>query len=386
MPKTQTILQSLGRNPKKHERCVNTPIYRTSTFIYSSVEEFFENDIPHTDTTYARSGTETSLQLEDAISELEGADHTLVTASGMSALAIAITANLRVGDHALFPDAMYKCTRRFVEEELEKQGISYSYYPANIENDIQKYCTDSTKLIFIESPSSGTFEVCDIDHITNYAKEHNITTILDNTWATPLFYRGLEHNVDIVVQSLTKYIGGHADFIMGAISCNTAAYEKLRKTFRNYGPTTTADNCYLALRGLRTLYTRVHGQSNSAMHVAKWLEKQNFVSQVLYPALENNKSHKLWKKQFSGATSTFGVIFNYDNFKIFYSKINKLKLFSIGLSWGGFESLIVPYQLNYCDTTSKRFENAKFCARFSIGLESYLDIIEDLKQAFTDET
>lgn len=375
-----TKLLYLGRDPKKYDRCVNAPIYRTSTFIYDTVEEFFRDEEPfHTDLAYGRSGTRTMHELENAITNLEGADYSLLTASGMSAIILALLSFLKAGDHALIPDTAYKCTKRFVEEEFERLGISYTYYNPNLTDGIRELIKPNTRVLYFESPGSGTFEIQDIPALVAIAKEHNLTTMLDNTWATPLFFRGMEHGVDIIIQSLSKYFSGHADVLMGAISFKRSHQPAISARFRNYGSITSPDNAYLVLRGLRTLHLRLARHSESALKVAQWLEKQPYVVEVMYPALKSSKYNELWKRYYSGATGVFGVALKRTDKDALYKCINELQYFGVGLSWGGFESLILPYDLQ-TPSAAKRAPNGNYI-RLNIGLESAQDLIDDLSKS-----
>ncbi len=380
MESIETSLLYIGRDPKKYNRCVNTPIYKSSTFIYETVEEFMRDEKPfHTDLTYGRSGTSTIHELESAISSLERSEHSLLTSSGMSAIILSLLSSLKAGDHALIPDTAYKCTKRFVEQEFPRLGISYTYYDPNLTDGIKDLILPTTRLLYLESPGSGTFEIQDIPTLTKVANAHNLLTVLDNTWATPLFFRGMDHGVDIVVQSLTKYISGHADVIMGAISFNNKHELNIKARFRNYGAIPCPDNAYLVLRGLRTLHTRLMRHSESALTVAEWLEKQPYVVEVMYPALKSSKYNELWKRDYSGASGVFGVALKRIDKDALYKCINELQYFGIGLSWGGFESLILPYDLQP-PSAAMRAPHGNYI-RLNIGLESAQDLIDDLNKS-----
>lgn len=378
MSKKETDLLYIGRDPKKYSKCVNTPIYRSSTFIYETVEEFLADEAPaHTDIAYGRSGTPTISELEDALATLDHTDHCIVTSSGMSAICIAILSFARSGDHILMPDNAYKCSRRFADEELLKLGIECTYYNPNLTDGLLELIQPNTSVIVMESPGSGTYEVQDVPAICKIAKEHNITTILDNTWATPLYFNGIEHGVDVIVQSLTKYISGHADIIMGAICFNSKHNEAIRSTFRNYGAISNPDSAYLALRGLRTLSVRLEHHRRSALEIATWLEKHDKVEKVMHPALPSAETNRLWKRDFRGSTGVFGVVLKKTDISSLYKAINMLQFFGIGLSWGGYESLIIPYDLHKSASISKRIPEGN-CIRLNIGLENTEDLLQDL--------
>ncbi|MCE2992142.1 MAG: cystathionine beta-lyase [Candidatus Jidaibacter sp.] len=380
MTTKSTSLLYLGRDPKKYDKCVNTPIYKSSTFIYESVEDFLREDSPfHTDATYGRSGTTIIHELEDAISTLEGADHTILTSSGMSAIILALLSFLQAGDHVLIPDATYKCTKRFVEEEFPRLGIEYTYYNPNLTEGIRSLIKQNTKAVYMESPSSGTFEIQDIAKLTSITKEYGLISILDNTWATPLFFQGMQHGVDVIVQSLSKYFSGHADVIMGAISYKNPNHDFIRSRFRNYGAIASPEDAYLVLRGLRTLSVRLNQHYISGMAVARWLEEQPYVAQVMHPALPTFKHHHLWKQYYTGAAGVFGVVLKKSDKEPLYKCINELKYFGIGLSWGGFESLIIPYELQTLSIRTRVMEGNYI--RLNIGLESAQDLIDDLDKS-----
>ncbi|MDF3048188.1 MAG: metC [Candidatus Midichloriaceae bacterium] len=377
MTTKNTSLLYLGRDPKKYDRCVNTPIYKSSTFIYEKVEDFLHDDFPfHTDYTYGRSGTATTHALENAISTLESADHTILTSSGMSAIILALLSFLQAGDHALIPDASYKCTKRFVEEEFPRLGIEYTYYDPNLTEGIRALIKQNTKIIYMESPGSGTFEIQDIAKLTAITKEYGLISILDNTWATPLFFQGMQHGADVVVQSLSKYFSGHADVIMGAVSYKNQGHNAIRSRFRNYGAIASPEDAYLVLRGLRTLSVRLNQHYASSIAIAEWLEKQPYVNQVMHPALPSFKHYSLWKQYYTGAAGVFGVALKKSDKESLYKCINELKCFNIGLSWGGFESLIIPYELQTPSIRSRVMEGNYI--RLNIGLESTQDLIDDL--------
>jgi cysteine-S-conjugate beta-lyase len=378
MSKKETDLLYLGRDPNKYGKCVNTPIYRSSTFIYETVEDFLHDEKPaHTDIAYGRSGTPTIHELESAMASLEGTDHCLLTSSGMSAICIAILSFARSGDHILIPDNAYKCSRRFAEEELPKMGIECTYYDPNLTDGLRELIKPNTKIIMMESPGSGTYEVQDVPAICKIAQSKNITTIIDSTWATPLFFNPRKYGVDVIVESLTKYISGHADIIMGAICFDSKHNNAIRSTFRNYGAIPSPDNAYLALRGLRTLNVRIKQHETSAIKIAQWLEKHDKVVKVMHPGLESAETHHLWRRDFSGSTGVFGVVLKKTDISALYKAINMLQFFAIGLSWGGYESLIVPYDLHKSPSISKRIPQGN-CIRLNIGLENPDDLIQDL--------
>ncbi|MFN5383013.1 MAG: trans-sulfuration enzyme family protein, partial [Alphaproteobacteria bacterium] len=348
----RTKLCNLGRNPSKHFRTVNTPIYKTSTYVYETMDEFIRDSQPfHTDATYGRSGTPTSHALQDAIKAIEGSQFCTLTASGLSSIVIAVLGLVKAGEHILVPDTAYKCSHRFFDEELTRLDISFDYYDATITDEIIPMIRSNTKLLFLESPGSGTFEVQDFRALCKIAKDHNLLTIADNSWATPLFLNPFDLGVDVCVMSLTKYFSGHSDLLMGSISCNDLQiHNNIHRAFLNYASAPSPDDAFLVLRGLRTLKTRLDYHEKSALEVAQFLEAHPKVERVMHPALESNKGYEIWKRDFTGSTGLFSFKPYNNNEKELHKFIESLNFFSIALSWGCFESLIMPYKLSQLPT------------------------------------
>lgn len=381
MEKIETKIVHSGRNPKKFMGMVNPPIFKSSTIVYPTVEEFIKDDHPiHTDKTYGRTGTPTTAMLECLLAELSGSDHAIVTASGMAAITVALLTFLRAGDHVLATDAIYRCTRRLLDSELQKLNISHTYYDPNIGSEIEKLIKPNTKVIFLESPGSNTFEIQDIQTICKIAKKHNIITIIDNSWATPLYCQPLKWGADVVLESATKYISGSSDTFMGFIAVNKKHFKDVHSTFINLGAITTPENCYDILRSLRSLPTRLKQHQENAMIVAKYLQSHPKIEKVYYPALKNFSGHSSWKKYFTGASSVFSVVVKTQSDKGLYRFIDNLKLFAIGLSWGGYESLIIPVDLGIrIDRFIPMFKGKLL--RIHVGLEAPADLVLDLDNA-----
>jgi cystathionine beta-lyase len=379
--KIETQLVHAGRNPAKYDGMVNTPVFRTSTILFNTIEEIIQLDkAVHTDQTYGRSGTPTVKELQDGLAKLDGVNKSIVVSSGMNAVSIVMQALLQSGDHILITEAAYKCTSRFADEELSKSNIETTYYDPKIGSDITNLIKPNTKVIWLESPGSGTFEIQDISAITKIAKEHGIKTVIDNTWATPLFLQPFKYGVDVSIQSLTKYISGHSDIILGAISATDEVYPTIYKTFRNYGTICCPDYCFLALRGLRTLEVRLKRHQENALHIAKWLEKHPLIDKVLHPALQSFEGNLLWKQYFTGSTGLFSFILKDCSEEKLFKFINSLELFGKGLSWGGFETLILPYKLDE-KRAAKTLKNGGHLVRVHIGLENPDDLVLDLNNA-----
>ena len=378
----RTKLCNLGRDPSKHSRTVSTPIYKTSTYVYETMHEFLHDETPfHTDISYGRSGSPTTYALQEAIKGIEGSKHCTLTSSGLSSIVIAILGLVKSGDHILVPDTAYKCSRRFFDEELPRINVSFDYYDATTTYDIKSFIRDNTKLLFLESPGSGTFEIQDFRALCKIAKDHDIITIADNSWATPLFLNPFELGVDVCVMSLTKYLAGHSDLIMGSISCNDdKIHNDIHRAFLNYASVPSSDDAFLVLRGIRTLKTRLDYHQQSALKVAEFLESHPKVARVMHPALKSNPGHEIWKRDFTGSTGLFSFKPHNNNEENIYKFIESLNFFSIALSWGCFESLIMPYKLAQLPTIMKRHPEG-FYIRLNIGLESTQDLIHDLDNA-----
>jgi len=377
-----TKLAHLGRDPKNCHGMVNTPVFRTSTLLFDKVEDIYKIDhIVHTDKSYGRSGTPTVHELQNAMAELDGVNNAIVTSSGMHAISLAMLSLLKAGDHILITDSAYKCTLRFAEEELARFGIEYSLYPHDDESKVEQLIQKNTKMIWLESPGSGLYNIQNIDTLVGIAKKHKLISITDNTWATALLFKPFEKGIDVCVQSLSKYISGHSDILLGCITTQKESlYNKIYSAFRNHGAIPSPDNCYLALRGLRTLSVRLKRHEESSIIIAKWLQKQPNVTKVLHPALTDSKYHQLWKNYFLGSSGTFGAIFECKSEKRLFKFINALEIFGIGLSWGGYESLALPYQLPK-DVRQKHLNMNEHLVRFHIGLESPDDLIVHLNNA-----
>lgn len=381
--KKETLLAELGRDSAHHRGVVNTPPYRASTILFPNLAEFDAAEsgkYPHP--TYARFGTPSTEALEQAIATLEGADHSIVTSSGLSAIVASLLAFLDSGDHLLMVDSVYGPTRRFCDQELKGFGIETTYYDPCVGSGIADLIRPNTKVVFTESPGSLTFEVQDIPAIAKEAHARGAVVISDNTWATPIFMRPFELGIDVSVHSATKYINGHSDLVMGVLSCRNEHYKKLLQTYRNLGACPSGDNCYLALRGLRTLAVRLRQHYENGLKVAKWLRGREEVVEVLYPALPDGAGHDLWKRDFSGASSLFGIVLDRDYPRSSLAMmLDGFEHFGMGYSWGGFESLIIPCSPQKIRTATK-WEYEGNVLRLHVGLENADDLIEDLARGF----
>ena len=379
----QTKVTTLGRDPLAHSGSVNPPVHRTSTILFPTIEALQDADNDLRKVCYARGGNPTINALQDAIAELDGADHALVTASGLSGVYVALFAFLQNGDHVLMVDAAYGSTRSLCIQELPRFGVEVTFYdPHASAEELRSMMKANTKVVFVESPGSLTFEMQDIPAIAAMAHEHGAVVISDSTWATPLYQQPFDMGIDVNIHSATKYIAGHSDLMMAAITFNDKHYDPLTRFFRNVAPCASSDNCYLALRGLRSMAVRMQHQQQAAMKVAQWLHAQPEVDHVLYPALPDDPGYALWKRDMSGAASLFGVLFKQGTSdKATNELINNLKLFGIGFSWGGYESLAIKYHPANLRKASN-WKSDQIIMRVYVGLEDPDDLIKDLEAGF----
>jgi cystathionine beta-lyase len=331
---------------------------------------------------YGRYGTSNSNELERTLAELEGGDAALVSASGLSAIWTVLGAFVGNGDHVLMVDCAYSPARRICLEELSRFGVSTTFFDPAIGAAIANLIQPNTKLIYLESPGFLTMEVVDISSITQAARKRGVVVVCDNTWATPLHLKPFEHGIDISLHSATKYIGGHSDLLLGALIFKAQHREHIWRYSRNVGAVAAPDVCYLAQRGLRTMGLRLKQHEASALKVAEWLKGLDIVETVLHPALPDDPGHALWKRYYTGSCGLFSFVLRKSYAREQLAKmLDNMRLFSMGFSWGGFESLIIPF-----DPTPNRavakwpYKGQAF--RVHIGLEHVDDLIEDLEQGF----
>lgn len=377
-----TRLVHTGGSPRRQHGFVNPPIYRGSTVLYESVsamEGSLNDRLKRSLPAYGRFGSPTCRDLESALSELEGGFAAVCTCSGLSAITTSILAFAEAGDHILVSDSVYTPTRNFCDH-LRRLGIEASYYDPCVGSAIRDLFRPNTRLVFMESPGSTTFEVQDVPAISEACRTRGIVTLIDNTWATPVFLRPIALGVDVVIHSATKYITGHADSLLGAIVCTEASYAVVRASAIRLGQCAGAEDVYLGLRGLRTLSVRLREHQRHALELARWLSSREEVAKVLYPALPGHPGHALWKRDFTGAAGLFAVILQprYGKGAV-DAMLDGLRLFGLGHSWGGFESLIVPadpalYRL------PGHWQERGALLRVHAGLEDVEDLKADLAE------
>jgi len=376
--KDLTRLAHAGREPARQHGFVNTPIYRGSTVLFPSVAALEAND---QDFTYGRLGTPTVKALETAIAELEGGHRTLLTPSGLSAIATALLAFVAAGDEVLVADTVYRPTRRFCDSVLRRLGVTIIYYNPVIGGAIKDLITKKTRVVFAESPGSQTFEVQDMPAIAAAAHAAGARVILDNTWATPLYFKSFAHGADVSIQAATKYIVGHADAMLGAITTTEETTPAVAKTHEDLGLCPGPEDVYLGLRGLRSLGVRLERHQKSALELARWLAERPEVARVLHPALPSHPSHALWKRDFTGSSGLFSIVLKPVSHESLAAMLDGLELFGMGYSWGGFESLILPFDPRaYRTATTWQAEGP--AVRLHIGLEDVDDLKADLDAGF----
>ncbi|UCD77744.1 MAG: cystathionine beta-lyase [Desulfobacterales bacterium] len=380
-----TDLVHLGRDPMSQHGVVSTPVYHASTIIYPTIAAFKNRaagDRKYRGVRYGAYGTPTTFALADTVAQLEGGVGGVVTSSGLAAATMALTAFLNSGDHLLMVDSVYPPTREFCNSVLVRLGVETTYYDPLIGADIAGLIRSNTRVVFTESPGSLTFEVQDIPAIAAAAHQRNALILLDNTWATPLFFKPFAHGVDISIQAATKYIAGGSDLVIGII---TAAEEKyfrqLKDTTLAFGEIAAPDDCYQALKGMRSMGARLKQQQAAALDLARWLQARSEVKRVLYPALEGNPGHHLWQRDFTGASSLFGVLLHETSEEALARMVDNYSYFKIGASWGGFESLVVPAD-PAAYRTAPPWDESGYLLRYHIGLEDPQDLISDLADGF----
>ncbi|MEM7206925.1 MAG: cystathionine beta-lyase [Pseudomonadota bacterium] len=376
-------LTHLGREHTASGRLVNLPIYQGSTMLFDSISEFRAAKAARYEPAkiyYGRYGNPASFELEAMLAELEGGFGCVSVSSGLSAVTFALMSVANAGSHVLVADNVYDPSRAFCSTVLTRLGIDVEYFDPMSVTDFTGLCRDNTAAVLFESPGSQTFEVADIPAIAAAARSAGVISIIDGTWATPVFCRPLQLGVDIVVHSGSKYIGGHADTMIGFIVCNEATWQTVRKTCIAFGERPGSQDVFLTLRGLRTLEMRMDQAYRNGMEIANWMSEQPQVLKVLHPAFETCPGHECWKRDFSGASGLFSVILNSAQPDKVDRFVDALHCFKFGASWGGFESLVLPFDPRPLRTATG-WEEPGSLVRLSIGNENPGTLKKDLSQA-----
>ena len=375
---TNTRLVAAGREPPAYHGFVNTPIFRGSTILYESAEAFMQRKVRYT---YGTRGTPTVDALERAWSELSGAVGTVVVPSGLAAISLALLSCLKAGDHLLVTDSVYRPTRNFCDTVLKRFGVETTYYDPLVGAQIGASMRPNTRAVFTETPGSQSFEMQDVPAIAAAAHQRDALVLLDNTWATPLYFPPHERGADLVIEAGTKYLSGHSYLLLGLVSASECSWRMLRQTFDAMAICAGPEDVFLALRGLRTLSVRLAHHQKSALRMARWFAERPEVLRVLHPGLETDPGHALWKRDFRGASGLFSIVLKPVPQGAAYAFVDALKLFGIGASWGGFESLVIPFDCASYRTATPWAPGGP-TLRFHIGLEDTDDLIADLENAF----
>ena len=373
-----TVIAHSGSHPEDHFGFVNPPIYRGSTVIFPTVDVMQSGDQRYQ---YGRWNNPSTEALCEAITQLEGSAGTVLCPSGLSACVTAILSVVGSGDHILVPDSVYAPTRHFLNTAGKRFGIETTYYDPQIGAGIERLFQRNTEAVFTESPGSHTFEIQDIPAIAKVAHAHGALVLLDNTWATPLYFKAIEHGVDLSIMAATKYIVGHSDALIGTVAASPKAWQQLKSYHFESGTYVSPDDANLALRGLRTLHVRLERHHKSAMKIANWLETHENVSRVIYPGLPSHTNHSLWERDFKGATGLLSFITKRAPIEAVKSLLGNLSLFGLGYSWGGFESLAMTVDPRKLRTTTT-WKDDGHLVRLHIGLEDPDDLIADLNIGF----
>jgi cystathionine beta-lyase len=361
-------------------RSLSVPVYRASTTLFPNAAAVSETwDQYEHGYTYGLYGTPTTLELAVRICELEGGYRTLITPGGQSAISLINFALLQAGDHILIPLSIYGPNRQFANHVLRRFGVEVSYYDPILGRGIDGLVKSNTKLVWCESPGSITMEVQDVPAICEAAHARGVLVVLDNTWSAGVYFDALAHGVDITMQALTKYVGGHSDLLLGSVTVRDAAvWEKIGSHQQMLGCAVSPDDCSLALRGLKTLAVRLSAIESSALRIAQWLTQRPEVERVLHPALESCPGHEFWKRDFTGSAGVFSIVFRPDATKLqVQGFVDALELFKIGYSWAGVTSLAVAYDMS---RGRDRNNYQHRIVRLNIGLEDTNDLIADLEQ------
>lgn len=371
----ETRLVAAGRDYAEHG-FVNPAVYHASTVLFPDVAALMGRGQPYV---YGRRGTPTSRAVEEAVAMLEGGHNAKMAPSGLAAISTALLAFLKAGDHLLMTDTVYQPVRELCGGLLKRLGIETSYYDPLIGRGIAQLIRPTTRVVYTESPGSQTMEVQDIPAIADAAHKAGAIVMIDNTWGAGHFFKAFEHGADVSVQAATKYLVGHSDAMMGTVTCSHNTWEQFREAYEQMGQFAGPDDMYLTLRGIHTLDVRLERHMKNAVAVAEWLRGRAEVETVLYPALSNAPGHGLWSRDFRGASGLFSVVLKPCPEKATAAFLDRLSLFGMGYSWGGYESLVVPFRPHRSAT---QWTAQGHCIRFHVGLENPDDLKADLAEGF----
>lgn len=378
---TETFLTHFGSHPDEHYGVINPPVYRASTLAFNNLKAY-ETALktPYEQPYYGRLGTPTVHQLEEALAALEGGFRAMMMPSGLAACNHALFALLAPGDHILMTDSVYGHVREFCDDVLKPRQIETTYYDPLIEDDLDLLIRPNTKILYLESPGSNTFEVQNIKKLTQIAKQRGLTTVLDNTWATALNLRGFDYDIDVVIHSCTKFFSGHADGMSGVIICNEKTYKPIKDIVTLMGQYVSPDECYQVIKGMRTLSIRLKQHNQTSIKLATWLTAHPLVKAVLHPQFANCPGHQHWQTHYKGATGLLTIILEDKGQPALHAFFDNLQTFRIGQSWGGYESLMIPvYPFSYRQHCSTLLDGQY--VRIFPGLESIDDLKADLFDA-----
>lgn len=377
-----TVLTTAGRDPFANHGIVNPPVYHASTILSPSYADFLEARKPdYEGYRYGRYGTPTTRALDELSAALDQTDHAISVSSGLAAISCAILAFVEAGSHILVTDSAYEPTRTFCSSILARFGVETEYYDPHIGAGIERLIRPNTKVVYLESPGSHTFEIQDVPAIAEVARARGVKTIIDNTWATPIYFKPITKGVDVVVYAATKYQVGHSDAMMGLIVMGAADRDAIRDTVRRLGNAAGPDDVYLTMRGMRTMAVRLRHHMAAGLEMARWLRARPEVERVMHPALEDHPDHALWQRDFTGASGLFGTVVKPCSDEAFAAFFDALELHGLGASWGGFESLVLPGNIARSRTAVPWTETGRII-RFHTGLEDLDDLKADVERGF----
>lgn len=374
-----TRLAHIGHNPRDYHGFVNPPVVRASTVLFPDYETMRDRNQRYV---YGTRGTPTTDALADALSQLENAAGTILVPSGLAAISVPVLAFAEAGQHMLVVDSLYSPNRQFCDGVMKRFGVEVEYFSPHVGDDFAGLMRDNTAIVMLEAPASNSFEMCDVPLIAALAHEKNpdCVVMMDNTWATPLFFRPLDHGVDISIHALTKYPSGHSDVLMGGVSANEKCFERLREGQQTLGVCVDGDSAYLCLRGMRSMGVRLARHEKTTMEICQWLQKHDQVARVLYPALPEDPGYELWKRDFSGASGVFSFVIKEKDRDECGAFLNALRIHGLGYSWAGYESLAV--MPNFSDRVVAEGPADGTALRIQVGLEDAEDLIGDLDRGF----